>query len=293
MRMILLLVAAASAMACDRKPEEPAKVAAAPKPSQLSFDGAGYKDDISKVFHGERLSWVLGCKGCHGANLQGGNVTRDDPNFGDMNAPNLTLLMAKYSDAELDKAIRRGQPKDGREFWFMPVESYQFLSDADLAALIAYLRTSKPQGTQLPPIRIGPGLRDQSAKGILLSSPGMLKRFRDQPPPDLGESHKYGRHLAQIVCAECHNSSLQGFEGFTPNLDIAGSYNAAELETLLTTGKGKTKPDLGLMSDASKSRFAKLTPGERSAIVDPRVLGTAGVVKRRMLGADGGIVESR
>lgn len=267
MRMILLLLAAASLMSCDRKPAEPANVVVAPKPAQLSFDGAGYKDDISKVIHGERLSWVLGCKGCHGANLQGGNVTKDDPNFGDMNAPNLTLLMATYSDAELEKVIRHGRPKDGREFWFMPVESYQFLSDADLDALIAHLRTYKPQGTQQPPIRIGPGLRDQSAKGILVSSPGMLKRYRDQGPPDLGESHAYGRQLSRVVCAECHNGSLQGFEGFTPNLDIAGTYSAAELETLLTTGKGKSKPNLGLMSLSAKDRFAKLTPGERQAII--------------------------
>jgi mono/diheme cytochrome c family protein len=267
MRMILVLLAAASVFACDRKPAEPANVAVAAKPAQLSFDGAGYQDDIAKVMHGDRLSWVLGCKGCHGSNLQGGNVTRDDPNFGDMNAPNLTLLIANYSDADLEKLVRHGQPKDGREFWFMPVESYQFLSDADLAALIAHLRTYKPQGSQLPPIRIGPGLRDQAAKGILVSAQGMLKRYRDQPPPELGESQAYGRHLARIVCAECHNSSLQGFEGFTPNLDIAGTYNAAELETLLTTGKGKSKSDLGLMSMSARDRFARLTPGERHAVI--------------------------
>ena len=267
MRMILVLLAAAGVMACDRKPAEPENQVAAPKPAQLSFDGAGYKDDISKVIHGDRLSWVLGCKGCHGSNLQGGNVTKDDPNFGDMNAPNITLMMASYSDAELDQLIRHGRPKDGREFWFMPVESYQFLSDADLAALIAHLRTYKPQGTQLPPIRIGPGLRDQASKGILENSQKMLARYRDQPPPDLGESHRYGRHLAQIVCAECHNSSLQGFEGFTPNLDIAGTYAVPELETLLTTGRGKSKKDLGLMSMSAKDRFAKLTPGERRAII--------------------------
>lgn len=267
MRIILGLLVAATLAACDRKPAEADNAVVIAKPAQISFDGADYRDDVAKVIHGDRLSWVLGCKGCHGSNLQGGNVTKDDPNFGDMNAPNITLMMAGYSDAELDRLIRHGQPKDGREFWFMPVESYQFLSDADLAALIAHLRTYKPQGTQLPPIRIGPGLRDQAARNILVSSPGMLKRFRDQPPPDLGESHAYGRHLSQIVCAECHNSSLQGFEGFTPDLDIAGTYNSAELETLLTTGKGKSKPDLGLMSASSKDRFAKLTAGERQAII--------------------------
>jgi mono/diheme cytochrome c family protein len=235
--------------------------------AQLTFEGADYKNDAAKLAHGDRLSWVLGCKGCHGANLQGGNVTKNDPDFGDMNAPNLTLLMANYSDSELDRLIRHGQPKDGREFWFMPVESYQFLSDKDLAALIAHLRTFKAEGEQLPPIRIGPGLRKQTADGILLDSQGMLKRYRDKGPPELGELHAYGRRLSQIVCAECHNSSLQGFEGFTPNLDIAGVYENAELETLLTTGQGKSKPDLGLMSASAKDRFAKLTAKERSAII--------------------------
>lgn len=267
MRMILGLLAAASLAACDRNTAETNEPTVAVTPAAISFDGADYKDGAAKLAHGDRLSWVLGCKGCHGANLQGGNVTKDDPNFGDMNAPNLTLLMTSYSDAELDKVIRHGQAKDGREFWFMPVESYQFLSDADLAALIAHLRTFKPEGKQQPPIRIGPGLRKQTADGILLNSQGMLKRYRDEPPADLGEQHGVGRRLSQIVCAECHNGSLQGFDGFTPNLDIAGAYDAAELEMLLTTGKGKSKPDLGLMTLSAKDRFAKLTPGERQAII--------------------------
>ena len=27
------------------------------------------------------------------------------------------------------------------------------------------------------------------------------------------------------TCTECHNGALQGFEGFTPDLDIAGAYS--------------------------------------------------------------------
>jgi hypothetical protein len=32
-------------------------------------------------------------------------------------------------------------------------------------------------------------------------------------------------------------------------------------------GRGKSKPDLGLMSASAKDRFSKLTPRERAAIV--------------------------
>src|SRR5690242_17024052 len=104
--------------------------------SQLSFEGADYKTDSQKIAHGKRLTMVLGCIGCHGDDFQGKNM-EDDPKQGAMYAPNLTLLLPKYSDADLDKLIRHGVPKDGRRFWYMQVETYQFLTDADFAALTA------------------------------------------------------------------------------------------------------------------------------------------------------------
>ena len=97
-------------------------VACQQKPAQLTYEGADYKTDAAKVAHGKRLAVILDCTGCHGSNLQGTNLA-DKPDDGAMYAPNITLLLGKYSDAELDKLIRHGEPKDGREFWFMPVEA--------------------------------------------------------------------------------------------------------------------------------------------------------------------------
>ena len=266
MRVTMILLALASLSACNRessseKPAEPAQLAA------LTFDGTDYKDEAAKIAHGKRLTQVLHCNDCHGDNLQGTNVTHDDPGFGDMNAPNITLLLAKYSDADFDQLIRHGKPKDGREFWFMPVESYQFLSDADLAAIIAYLRTLKPEGKQLPPIRKGPGFLNDLKEGKLANAQQQIARFHDDAPPDIGAQFERGRRLARIVCATCHNSELQGYEGFSANLDMAGAYTPEELETLLTTGKGKSKPDLGLMKEVVLRSLSKLTPAERAAII--------------------------
>ena len=268
MRIAIALLALAGLGGCDvERRESSDKPAIEAAPAALTFDGADYSSEAAKIAHGRRLARVLGCQGCHGDDFTGTNFTKDDPKFGDMNAPNLTLLMAGYSDSELERVIRRGVPKDGREFWFMPSESYQFLSDADLSALIAVLRRLKPAGKPMPPVRVGEGLRKQVADGVMANAAGMQVRYRDRAPPELGEAHVYGRRMSQIVCAECHNSSLEGFDGFTPNLDLAGPYTNAELETLLTTGKGKAKPDLGLMTESAKSRFSKLTPRERSAII--------------------------
>jgi mono/diheme cytochrome c family protein len=253
---ILLLAAA-----CQQQNREPAATAAA-----ITFDGGDYATDAAKLAHGKRLALMLDCTGCHRANLQGQNVTRDDPKYGEMNAPNLTLALPKYSDADFAKLIRDGVPKDGREFWFMPVESFQFLSDRDFDALLAYLRTFKPTGKQLPPIRKGKGFYEDVERGFGNANQ-QVARYRAEPMPDLGPAYAKGRYLTQTVCAACHNSQLQGYPGFTPNLDIAGAYSAAELETLLTTGKGKSKPDLGMMSEMSRDIFSRFTPAERQAII--------------------------
>jgi mono/diheme cytochrome c family protein len=267
MRATIILLALASLTACGSKPETANEAGVEAVPAALVFDGADYKDDAAKLAHGKRLTFVLGCTACHGDKLQGRNVSADDPEYGDMNAPNITLLLDKYSDADFDRLLRHGTPKDGREFWFMPVESYQFLSDADLAALVAYLRSLKPEGKQLPPIRKGKGFNEEIEKGLFGNAQEQVRRFAAEAPDELGTAHARGRDLARIVCTGCHNSKLQGYEGFTPDLDIAGAFTPQELEALLTTGKGKSKPDLGLMKNIVLSSLSKLTPTERQAII--------------------------
>ena len=263
-RMILLTALAVLSACSDSSSDAPAPE---PKRAASLFDGADYADESAKVAHGKRLARVLDCTGCHGDDLTGRNVTADDPDYGDMNAPNLTLKLAEYNDADIVRLLRTGTPKDGRELWFMPAESYQFLSDADVAALIAFLRTFKPAGKQLPPIRKGPGFLKEVEEAGFSHAAAQAIRLRDNPPVDMGPQHERGRKLARVVCTGCHNAQLQGYTGFTPDLDIAGAYSPAELETLLTTGKGKSKPNLGLMSNVARYSFSQLTPAERKAIV--------------------------
>lgn len=264
MRVTIALLALASLTACDRKSDEPTVPAT---PAQLTYEGGDYKGEAARIAHGKRLADVVGCTSCHGTNLQGKNVSADDPDYGDMNAPNITLLLAKYDDSALDKLIRHGRPIDGREFWFMPTETYQFLSDADFAAIISYLRTFKPEGEQLPPLRKGKGFNEEVAKGLFGNSQQQIQKFRATQPVDMGAQHEWGRYLVQTTCTMCHNNELQGWEGFTPDLNIAGAFTPEELETLLTTGKGKSKPDLGLMKEFALSSLSKMTPRERQAVV--------------------------
>lgn len=228
-----------------------------------SFDGVDAKDAAALVAHGARVATLAGCTGCHGDDLRGRNVTAENPDFGDMNAPNLTLLISKYDDAGLDRAIRKGVPLDGRGLWFMPTESLQSLSDADMQALTAYLRTLKPDGQPMPPIRIGPALRKMIDKGEWQSALDGAARFRREPVPMLDGKHPLGRYVAQVICAECHNSKLQGYPGDTPDLHIAGAYGHDKLVRLLTDGTSASGRDLGLMTKTGQHRLSRMTAHER------------------------------
>lgn len=254
---ILLTVTALCLGACGKR-------AAA---EEWQLDGANYRNAQQKLAHGKRIAVLLGCESCHGPAMQGTNVSADEPEMGEMNAPNLSLLMPRYSDAEFERALRKGVPKDGREFWFMPSEGLQFLSDADMAALIAYLRTVPPGGKPMPPLKKGPLFFHLIETGEMRPAPEIAERFRKDQPADMGPQHRYGRYIAMLVCSECHNSRLQGYVDFTPDLDIVGAYSAAQLDHLLITGEGITPRDLGMMGDTVRARLNRLTLHERGALI--------------------------
>ena len=237
------------------------------KPAQLSFDGANYNTEAQKIAHGDRLTRVLGCRGCHGEDLRGTDMAAK-PEDGAMFSPNVTLAVSKYSDADFERLFRKGVPKDGREFWLMQVESYQFLSDADLAALTAFLKTLQPSGNARPPFKPNRDEQKDIDAGVLKNAKGQIAKYRSNPPLELGPRYAWGRYLAQTTCTACHNNALQGWPNFTPDLDIAGAYSKAELTQLLTDGKGKSGKDVGEMSGIARAYFSHLTPREREAVVE-------------------------
>ncbi len=249
---------------CDRKAEEASAFEAVP--AAITYEGGDYQTEAAKVAHGKRLATVLDCTGCHGDNLQGSDL--GTPKDGAMWAPNITLVLDRYDDAELDKLIRQGVPHDGRELWFMPVESYQFLSDADTGAIIAYLLTVRPAGKPAPAFEKNKSLQKEIADGLIGNAQVQLAKFRQEEPADLGAQHAFGRYIAKTTCSGCHNNALQGWGDFAPSLDVAGAYSKEELTRLLTTGEGKVKKDLGMMSGIARNSFSRLTEREREAVVD-------------------------
>ena len=217
-----------------------------------------------------RQARILGCVACHGEGLKG-QVMFDAPNIAKVTAPNLTEVAAKASDQQLAAAIRQGIGHDGRALFVMPSQEYARLSDGEVAALIAYIR-SQPRAagnTDRPHIRaLG---RVGVATGKFGPSRDRIQEFLTTAPLDLGPRHAAGRRIAANACSECHGPSLGGQEMFgmaPPDLMIAGAYDYDQFRTLLRTGKTPGDKKLGLMKEVAERNFVHLTDAEIRALHD-------------------------
>lgn len=259
MRIAMIVVAALALAACMKREDN--QVAAKAKPVVLAYDGAAATDPAALIKHGERLSKVLGCRGCHGDTLQGEKFA-DEPGFGAIHASNLTLAMQRYDAAGIERALRQGRRPDGSELWAMPSEMYVHLTAPDMTALVAYLKSLPPAGKPMPPKRIEAGWRAEIASGKFKSAPGYIAEDKGVVPIDLGPTHARARMIAMTACTECHAVKLEGRDGDTPNLDIVGAYTADQFATLMRTGKPVGGRELRMMSGVARGRFAHFTDRE-------------------------------
>jgi mono/diheme cytochrome c family protein len=121
---------------------------------------------------GHYLVTLAGCGHCHtpghftgkedlARELGGGDVGFEVPGAGTVIGPNLTpdraTGLGAWSDQQVEAAIRHGVRPDGRVLSpVMPWPEFSHMSDADVRAIIAYLRTLKPVSNRVPgPIPVG------------------------------------------------------------------------------------------------------------------------------------------
>jgi mono/diheme cytochrome c family protein len=152
----------------------------------------------------------------------------------------------------------------------MPSELFQHLSQADLEALVAYLRTVKPLGEPSPDPKPGPRAVREIKSGLAKPAAILVRERASTLPADLGPSHALGRYITSVTCAECHGPELKGHqteEGKTPDLVVAGGYSRDEFEKLITHGIPTGGRKIAeLMQGVAKSRFSHLTPHERDEL---------------------------
>ncbi|ETX14041.1 cytochrome C [Roseivivax halodurans JCM 10272] len=166
----------------------------------------------------------MGCGNCHtplgpnGFLMEqefAGRLVEDSEPF-TAYAPNITPAgaIAEWSDEELGRAIREGIRPDGSLIGPpMPFSAYRHISDDDLAAIVAFLRTVEPIEAELPkseyrielPPAYGPPVENVSA-------------------PDPGVTEEYGEYLAMGLahCMECHTPMTPTGPDYATRLGAGG-----------------------------------------------------------------------
>lgn len=165
------------------------------------------------VARGQHVVMVRnGCADCHGADLAGASVM-DNPAMGKIYASNLTpAALGAWSDGEIARAIRHGVGRDRQPLVLMPAHDYIHLSEADLSAAVAYLRSIPPVEKANENTRLGPVSRSLLALNQAPLLPAeMLDHQRAFPPEPVAEvSENFGQYLAQTACMGCHGPQLRG-----------------------------------------------------------------------------------
>ena len=220
------------------------------------------------VSHGKRIADVLGCTGCHGSDLTGEDWS--EPGFGKLWTANLTRAVPRYSDEQLVRIIKEGARPD-RDLWEMPSHLFTHLTNDDMAALVAFLRTQPPTGPVRPEPVFEEGARQEIAAGTFTSSRAQVKEKATVWPPDVGRDHAVGRYIVRGTCAECHGLDLRGGQPHAqakprPDLRMVAAYDLEQFKRLLRTGKAAGDRELTLMSDVARGRYKHLTDTEVEAI---------------------------
>src|SRR6185436_10787339 len=208
--------------------------------------------DQASIARGEHIATIRMCRHCHMDDLSG--QTAGAPAIVTLVVPNLTSgaggIGVTNKDEDWVRAIRHGVGQDGRGLVLMPSRVWYYLSDEDLADMIAYLKSLPPVNHELPPTDLGPLGRVMLTLGQLppeiVPDVTMIDHDSQRPvAPQPGVTVEYGKYLA-LTCSLCHSENLNGQtirEGgnvyVAPNLTQGGEmrvWSEEDFVTALRTG---------------------------------------------------------
>jgi mono/diheme cytochrome c family protein len=239
------------------------------------------------------VNTIMTCGNCHspkgppaaiaGKDFSGG-LTWDEPPF-KVTAPNITsdkeTGLGGWTDAEIITVLRTGKNRSGIQIAeVMPTSFYGIVTDSDMKAIVAYLRTLAPVKNTVP----APIYKMQIPHHAF---PGSDKPYTEAM---MSDPVKKGFYLATIGhCMECHTPmgprgrefadklGAGGFEfegpwGKSVSRNITssktkglGAWTDAEIKTAVTQGKSKDgsplKPPMGF------PHYAKMTDADLGAVV--------------------------
>jgi mono/diheme cytochrome c family protein len=249
-------------------------------PYDMPVESITVPADPASIVRGEHIAMIHMCQECHMDNFSG--QTTGAPAIAILGVPNLTSgaggVGATNTDEDWVRAIRHGVGYDGRGLVLMPSATWYYLSDEDLADLIAYLKSLPPVDNEMPPTSLGPVGRVMLALGQLPPGiiPNVTRIDHDAPrpiAPKPGVTVEYGAYLAR-TCTLCHGANLNGqtiSEGgpsyLAPNLTPSGELHFwSEDEFAATLRTGVTPSGHQLKDVMPWKYFGQMTDDELKAV---------------------------
>lgn len=250
------------------------------------YDVAGHDvavaTDSATLARGEHVANLRGCIACHSEGL-GGAVFIDVPPVARLHAANLTTgaggVAVNYKESrDWERSIRQGVNPDGRALLFMPSHEFYYMSDEDLGALIAYIRSRPAVDRSFADQSVGPVGRALFLSGKLPLVPAELVDHEATRPaaPAVGVTPEYGAYLA-ATCTGCHGPTLSGgpIPGAPPEMAVPqnitpdtitgiGKWTEADFAKAVRTGM---RPNgIPISPDMPYKSFAHFTDEEIAAV---------------------------
>lgn len=231
------------------------------------------------IERGRHIVTTRACSDCHGKDFAGQKVI-DDPLAGVFHGANLTRgaggLPGDFSDLDYVRAIRHGVARDGRPLVLMPSNEYAILSDEDLGAVIAYLKTVPAVDRPRGPVSPGPIVRLFLVLGqIKLGAEEINHNAAHVASITPAISVEYGKYLASS-CIGCHGPNMSGGKiagappdwpdaaNLTPHTSARiGQWTEAQFLSVL---RSRQRPDGTTLNPVMPTAFAQMTDVELKAL---------------------------
>lgn len=216
-------------------------------------------DHAALVERGAYVARAADCVACHTSDKDkpyAGGVAFNTP-FGKLYSTNITQDqtdgIGRFTDTEIVGAIRNGISREGRRLYpAMPYTSYTGMSDADVTALVAYLRTLAPIQQAPPANTMGFPFNQRWAMAfwnVLNFHAG-----RQENDPARGAAWNRGAYLVQTMehCQECHTprNFIQGLSSPALSGGDLGLWDAYNITSSVNSG-------IGGWSDADIASYLK------------------------------------
>lgn len=204
---------------------------------------------------GRHLATTLGgCTECHADNLAG--RVMENNALVRLAAPNITPagVVSAYTDRDWYRAILHGVTPRGQNLLVMPSRELRTFSDADVLAMIAYVKSVPAVQSNVPETHVS--LLGQAVLGLAGEEMWAANKIKHDEPrggrsTPAGATVAHGEYLIG-VCKGCHGQNLRGGikmgPDAPPSADISpgsmASWTRPQLEQLLRQGKRRDGSDV-------------------------------------------------